>query len=75
MFECPRCHCDQLYRVSRTALERLLVVQSFQCRMCDYRGRVPRRGLTAILGLLPGFREQRPGVRPEAADESELRLR
>ena len=50
MSECPRCFCDQVYRVSRTTLERLFFVQSFECRMCGYRERVARRGLFSPFG-------------------------
>ena len=53
MSECPRCRCDQLYRVSRTALERLLFTQSFECRMCGCRERLARQGAGAVLWLFP----------------------
>ena len=42
MLSCPRCRCDQLYRVRRTALERVLFIRSYGCRMCGHRARVVR---------------------------------
>ena len=37
MLPCPRCRCEQLYRVRRSTPGRLLFRQSFKCRMCGYR--------------------------------------
>ena len=42
MLPCPHCHCEQLYRVRRTALERVLFIRSYGCRMCGHRARVVR---------------------------------
>ena len=56
MLECPRCFCDQVYRASRTGLERLLFAQAFECRMCGYRERVGRAGVRVVFGLIPWLR-------------------
>jgi len=42
MLPCPHCQCEQLYRVRRTALERVLFIRSYKCRMCGHRARVVR---------------------------------
>ena len=50
--ECPRCTQDEMYRVHRTASERLLYTQSFECRSCGHRVRVKRPGFAATLGYI-----------------------
>ena len=42
MLPCPRCDCDQLFRIRRTALERVLFIRSYKCQMCGHRARVVR---------------------------------
>jgi transposase-like protein len=52
MMECPHCTQDEMYRVHRTAPERLLYAQSFECRSCGHRWRVKRPTLEYIAARL-----------------------
>ena len=52
MLQCPRCLNDQLARVPRTLLERLLFSRLFECRMCGYRSLIHRRPIAATMQLL-----------------------
>ena len=70
MFECPRCSSDQLYRVPRRALERLLYTQSYECRICGYRAHVARAVLAATIDLLRSAYRRRVVNRPGMSKES-----
>jgi transcription elongation factor Elf1 len=70
MFECPRCSSDQLYRVNRRALERMLFTQSYQCRICGYRAHVARPVLATIIDLLRSAFRRRVVNRPGMSKES-----
>ena len=48
---CQVCHREDLYRVSRTKLERVLFTQTYECRACGGRSRVARRPVAGILRL------------------------
>jgi len=52
MYQCPSCLYDEMYRVPRTTLERLLYVQSYECRMCGHRSHIARRPLAATKQFL-----------------------
>jgi hypothetical protein len=52
MLQCPSCLNDQLHRVQRTAFERILFRQSYECRMCGRRSHVARRLWAATLEFL-----------------------
>ena len=52
MLQCPRCLNDQLARVPRTHLERLLFSRLFECRMCGYRSTVRRRPIAVTMQFL-----------------------
>jgi hypothetical protein len=66
MLQCPRCLNDELARVPRTHLERVLFVRLFECRMCGFRSFTARRGVAAAIQLLSSryARFRVPGFRP-----------
>ncbi len=72
MRECPRCFCDQVYRASRTSLERLLFTQAFECRMCGYRKRIRRPGVRIAIGLIASL-SARLKTKTEFVSHSESR--
>jgi len=64
MLQCPRCLNDELARVPRTHLERVLFVRLFECRMCGFRSFTARRVVAAAIHLLFSARLRVPGLRP-----------
>jgi hypothetical protein len=52
MLQCPSCLGDQLRRVPRKTLERVLFVHSYECRMCGHRSHMARRPWAATLEFL-----------------------
>ena len=51
MLKCQVCQQEELYRVSRTTLERVLFTHTYECRACGDRSGVARRPLAGILGF------------------------
>ena len=66
MQQCPRCLNDELARVPRTLLERVLLVRLFECRLCGFRSFTARRPFAAVIHFLSSrsARLRMPGLRP-----------
>ena len=52
MRKCQVCQQEELYRVPRTTLEKVLFTQSYECRACGDRSRIARRMFAGFLGIL-----------------------
>ena len=59
MPHCPRCACDQFYRIPRNAFEKIAFSQSYVCRMCGFRSWTVRPGLSAVFRLVGRLRPGR----------------
>jgi hypothetical protein len=52
MLKCQVCQREELYRVSRTTLEKVLFTHTYECRACGDRSRVVRPRIAGILEFL-----------------------
>jgi hypothetical protein len=52
MLKCQICNQEELYRVSRTRLEKVFFTHTYECRACGDRSRVARRPVAGILEFL-----------------------